>query len=253
MRVIGIGLGAAVILAAAVAAQPQRAPAMSFDDDKPGGPPPGFTFAPWRQPAAGTWAIRRQAANGYLWHEADATATGYSIALAPGPAFRDVSVTARLRLAGGSRAGGLVWRYQDEQNYYGVVLDLTQGRLTLLRVATGNRVFLEVEDDLQLDVDAWHTLRVVHDDDEVRVSLGGIRVFEESDRRGGRTAAGGRTGVLAHGNAEVWIDDLRIEEDRGRQEASELRERAGRAERGSWGPASEPVRGSAGAKPPGLR
>ena len=84
MRVIGpIGLGAAVMLAAAVTAQSQRAPAMSFDDDKPGGPPPGFTFAPWRQPTAGTWAIRRQAANGYLWHEADAAATGYSIALAP--------------------------------------------------------------------------------------------------------------------------------------------------------------------------
>ena len=233
MRAIGIGLAAAAALAAVVTAQQPRAPAMSFDDDKPGSPPPGFTFAPWRQPSSGTWAIRRQAANGYLWHEADAAASGYSIALAPRAALRDVSVTARLRLAGGSRAGGLIWRYQDEQNYYGVVLDLTQGHLTLLRVAAGNRVFLEVEDDLQLDPDAWHTLRVVHDDDEVRVSLGGIRVFEESDRRGGRTAAGGRTGVLAQGNAEVWFDDLRIEEDRSRQEASERRERAGLPERGS--------------------
>src|SRR5689334_1177796 len=35
--------------------------------------------------------------------------------------------------------------------------------------------------------------------------------------------------------------------------ASELGERAARTERGSWGPASEPVGGNAGAKPPALK
>lgn len=204
--------GLLMLVAIAAAPRAQRAPAATFDDDKPGVPPAGFTFAPWRQPAAGTWTIRRQGANGYLWHAADTAAHGYSIAIAPPPPRRDVEISARLRLAGGTRAGGLVWRYQNEQNYYGATLDLVQGQLHLFRVAGGNRVFLEREDDLQLDVDAWHTLRVVHDDDEVRVSLGGIRVFEESDRRGGRTAAAGRAGVLAHGDAEVWVDDLRIDE-----------------------------------------
>jgi hypothetical protein len=214
----------ALALTAAMAAAPlaQRAPATTFDDDKPGSMPAGFTLAPWRQPNAGTWAIRRQAANGYLWHGADVTATGgYAIALAPRAPLRDVEIAARLRLAAGSRAGGLVWRYQNEQNYYGAILDLVQGQLHLFRVAGGNRVFLELEDDLELDVDAWHTLRVVHDDDEVRVSLGGIRVFEESDRRGGRSAAPGRAGVVAHGDAEVWFDDLRIDEDRNRSPSRE--------------------------------
>jgi hypothetical protein len=216
MRVLLIGVAVAAALAAAPLAQ--RAPATTFDEDKPGAPPPGFSFAPWRQANAGTWTIRRQAANGYLWHAADAAApAGYSIALAPHAPLRDVDIAARLRLAGGSRAGGVVWRYQNEQNYYGAILDLVHGQLHLFRVAAGNRVFLELEDDLQLDVDAWHTLRVVHDDDEVRVSLGGIRVFEESDRRGGRSAAAGRAGVVAHGDAEVWFDDLRIAEDRSRQ------------------------------------
>jgi hypothetical protein len=227
----------ALIFSIAIGLTPhaQRAPATTFDDDKPGAPPAGFTFAPWRQPQAGTWAIRRQATNGYLWHAADAAAHGYSIALAPQPPRRDLDISARLRLAGGSRAGGLVWRYQDERNYYGATLDLVHGQLHLFRVTSGNRVFLELEDDLQLDVDAWHTLRVVHDDHEVRVSLGGIRVFEESDRRGGRTAAAGRAGVLAHGDADVWFDDLRIDDERPPSRNALRRE------------------GAAGAKPPGWR
>ena len=192
----------------------QRAPANSFDDDKSGSPPAGFTFSPWRQPTPGTWIIRRDGNNGYLWHDVDPAATGYSIALAPNAPLRDVGITARLRLAGGARAGGVVWRYQNEQNYYAAILDLSRGRLHLFRVAGGNRVFLEDEEDLELDVEAWHTVRVDHRDDHMRVSLGGIRVFEESDRRGGRSAAPGRAGVVAHGNAEVWFDDLRIEEAR---------------------------------------
>jgi hypothetical protein len=193
----------------------QRPPAVTFDADKVGAPPPGFAFIAWRQPSAGRWTIQRQGSNGYISHEADPAAAGYALAIAPPAALRDVEIAVRLRLAGGGRAGGAFWRYQDPQNYYAAVLDLARQRLSLCRVSAGNRVFLEIEDDLELDPDAWHTLKIVHDDQDIRVSLGGIRVFEESDRRGSRTLSdAGRQGLLAHGNADVWFDDLRIQEDR---------------------------------------
>ena len=215
MRVLGLTVAAA-LLASAVATG-QRPPATTFDEDKPGAAPAGFVFAPWRQPTPGQWAVRRQEANGYLWHGADAAATGYSLAIAPAPAMRDLVLSVRLRLAGGSRAGGLAWRYQDDQNYYAAVLDLAAQQLFVCRVTGGNRVFLEYERHLELDVAAWHVLKVVHDDHEVRVSLGGIRVFEESDRNGSRGLPSGKSGVIAQGNAEVWFDDLRIDaEDRGK-------------------------------------
>ncbi len=189
-----------------------QSPILTFDGDKPGTPPAGFTFAAWRQPSAGTWIIRRQGANNYLHHPATAAAPGFSLALSPAAPARDVEVTARFRLVDGGRAGGLVWRYQDDQNYYAALLDLGRGEIALWRVTAGNRVLLEVEDDLDLDASAWHALKVRHDDDEVRVYLGGIRVFRDEDRRGGRTVGAGRGGVIAQGDADLWVDDFRLAE-----------------------------------------
>jgi hypothetical protein len=118
-----------------------------------------------------------------------------------------------MRLAGGSLVGGLVWRYQDEHNHYQMLLDLVRRELAMYRVVAGNRIKVEREDDLELDPAAWHTLKIVHDQSQVRVSLGGIRVFEDQDR----TFRTGRAGVIAGGIADVWFDDLRIEPERDRR------------------------------------
>jgi hypothetical protein len=182
----------------------------TFNTDKPGATPAGFSLGAWRQPRAAPWSVRRADANGYLHHTGEPGAAGYTLAIAASPGRRDVEVAARLRLAGGGRAAGLVWRHQDDLNFYAAVLDLGRGQVALWRVSAGNRVVLEVEDDLELDVDAWHVLKIRHDDDEVRVYLGGIRVFSEEDRRGARQGVAGRAGVIAQGDADVWIDDLRI-------------------------------------------
>ena len=79
---------------------------------------------------------------------------------------------------------------------------------------SGTRI--EFEDDLELDVEAWHTMKVVHDDNEIAVSLGGIKVFEEHGRFV-RVTTPGRVGLVATGSSEVWFDDWRVEPRQGRR------------------------------------
>ncbi len=213
---IRAGAALAVLWAVTGAFAAQVPRANSFDVDRPGQPPAGFDFATLRQSTPGRWFVRREAANGALVHEADPSAGGFALALAPDMPLRDVEASVRLRFSGNVRAGGLVWRYTDAGRYYAAVLNLVDGRVSLFRVAEGNRTFLESEDGLDLDAAAWHTLRIVHDDSRVVVSLGGIRVFEERDRRNS-SATAGRVGVIAAGNADVWFDDLRIEPARERR------------------------------------
>jgi hypothetical protein len=189
----------------------------TFDREGPGPLPAGFELAAMRQDTPGTWLVRRDGANGVLVHQSADNASGFALALAPGVPLRDVQTSVRLRLNSGARAGGLVWRYADASNFYGAILDLAQAEVVLFRVTAGNRTFLEREDDLELDPAAWHTLKVVHDESRIQVSLGGIRVFEERDRRSEQDTAPGKTGVIAAGAAEVWFDDLRIEPDRDRR------------------------------------
>lgn len=188
----------------------------SFDDDRVDHPPSGFTLAAMRQSDAGRWMVQRPAGSGALVHTADPAASGYALAIADRPAPEDIAVTVRLRLAGTARTGGLVWRYRDDHNYYTLLLDLVRAELSAYRITAGNRVRLDMQDELELDGDAWHTLKVVHVGPELRVMLGGVRVFVEQDRRYDRRPdAVGRVGVIATGPSEVWFDDLCVEAKRG--------------------------------------
>jgi hypothetical protein len=209
-RSAAFSFAAACLAVAAAAGQP--AAVFGFDQDKVGAPPAAFVFDAMRQPSPGSWVVRRNGTAGYLAHESDAAANGFAMAIHDGPTWRDVTITVRLRLSGGRRTGGLVWHYVDNQHYYAAVLDLAQGDLSLYRMAGGNRVFLEFEDDLELDPEAWHTMKVTHTGKSTRVSLGGIRVFEDAHRQD--RPESGRVGLIAAGDALVWFDDLRIDSPR---------------------------------------
>lgn len=206
-----------VLMTGAWTMAPGQQTVETFDTASAGQPPPGFSFAAMRQPAPGAFTVHRTTTGGHVVHTADAAATGFSLAIAPGGAPSDLTVSVRMRLASGSRAGGVVWRYVDARNFYAAILDLQRAEISLYRVSNGNMIRIEQERELELDVEAWHTLKVVHDNAEVRVSLGGIRVFTDDERRHDRLLPEGRVGLLSGGAAEVWFDDLRIAPDRRRR------------------------------------
>jgi hypothetical protein len=191
---------------------------VTFDHDKPGAPPTGFTFSAMRQAAPGSWVVERQGTQQFLVHGADTTANGFSLAINGTVLPGAFTLSAKVRTVGGGRVGGLVWHYQDESNYYALTLDLGRRQVSLYRVAAGNRIRLEFEDDLELDPEAWHAIKVIHGGHSTRVLLGGIRVFEHDDRRHETQTDGGRAGLLAAGNSTVHYDDLHVVEssDRGR-------------------------------------
>jgi len=191
----------------------------TFDDDAIGSTPPGLTFSAARQPNPGRWFVRADGANHYLTHVADSAAPGgFAMAVLDAPHPLHMRASVRLKLTDGERVGGLVWRYQDAENFYLAALDLRVQQLSLYRVVRGNRITLDQEDELELDVSAWHTVRIVQDDDDVQVSLGGIGVMRARDR----VVTDGRAGVWSGGGATAWFDDLRVEpepdrdRDRGR-------------------------------------
>lgn len=204
---------AAAWLAVGAAIQTPHVAVFGFDQDKAGAPPAGFTFAAMRQPAPGSWIVRRLGSNGYVAHAPDAASQGYALAVVDDVLPGDVTLAVRLRLAGGRRAGGVVWHYLDNQNYYACVLDLSRRELSMYRMAGGSRSRMEFEDDLELDADAWHSMKVWHNGRATRVSLGGIRVFEHS-RRDRDGADAGRVGLIAAGDADVWFDDFSIDRPR---------------------------------------
>jgi hypothetical protein len=189
----------------------------TFDQDPIGAAPPGFAFAAARLAGSGRWIVRADGMNRYVAHLADGTATeGFALALVEVTAPQNLRLSARLKLTEGARVGGLVWQYQGPDNFYAASLDLNAQEVALYRVSRGNRIRLEFEDDLELDREAWHVLRVEHADGRIRVALGGIGVMRARARE--PLSGDGRAGVWSAGNATSWFDDLSVQQevDRGR-------------------------------------
>lgn len=202
---------ASIGLLAAVAAGAPSGTLHTFDEDAAGRPPAGFSFHVVRQQSVVRWVVQREENNGYLAHERDPGGqAAFALAVLDGRQPRGrTTVSGRLRLTAGSRSAGLVWKVRDAENYYLARLDLERQDLGLYRVVHGNRVRIEGEDDLELDKAAWHTLKVVHEGETIRVYLGGIRVLRARDR----TFEGhGGVGVWCTGDTTAHLDDLRLEE-----------------------------------------
>jgi hypothetical protein len=183
----------------------------TFDDDKIGAPPAGFTMAAGRDAAADRWTVKREGKAGVLVHEGKAApADSFAVAIFSAAQYQDVQVSVRLKAIGGARTAGLVWKYQDPMNHYSAQLDLAKQEIAVYRVVNGNRIRLERDDDLELDPDAWHSLKIFQEQGLIRVYLGGIRVFSERDRTP-KVNAG--VGLWTGGDSTVMFDDFRVEDE----------------------------------------
>jgi hypothetical protein len=184
----------------------------SFEQDALGAAPAGFTFAAARLANAGRWVIRAEGSDRYVAHLGEGSrGQGFALALLDAQPPSDLRLSARIKLAEGARVGGLVWGYHNPENFYAVSLDLNAQNVAMYRVARGNRIRLEVEDDLELDPNAWHVLRVELRDSRISVSIGGIGVMRARERS---ASASGRAGVWSAGQATTWFDDVQTQEAR---------------------------------------
>ena len=196
-----------------VAAAAQAVVIRTFEDDKIGAPPPGFVTAAGREASVEGWSVRREGNGRVLVHEGKAApADSFAVTVLSGAQYTDVSVSVRFKATGGGRAAGLVWKYQDPMNHYAVHLDLVRQELAMYRVVSGNRIRVEREDDLELDADAWHSMRILQENGQIRVYLGGIRVLTERDRQPNAPAG---VGIWVSGDSTVMFDDFRVEDETG--------------------------------------
>ena len=202
-------LALSMFLQAAVAVQ--NVVVRTFDDDKIGAPPAGFKLAAGRDAASYNWVVRREGNARVLVHEGrQSRSDSFAVAILLGAQYQDVQLSVRLKAVAGGRTAGVVWKYQDPLNHYSAQLDLVKQELAMYRVVNGNRIRLEREDDLELDPDAWHSLKIFQERGEIRVYLGGIRVFSERDRLPRPPAA---VGLWTGADSTVMFDDFRVEDE----------------------------------------
>ncbi len=201
----------ALLLFFQAAAAAQSVVLRTFEDDKIGAPPAGFVMASGRDASLDGWTVKREGSTHVLVHEGKPSPhDSFAVAILSPLHYRDVQVSVRFKAIAGGRTAGLVWKYQDPLNHYSAQLDLVKQELVMYRVVNGNRIRLEREDDLELDPDAWHSLKIFQEHGQIRVYLGGIRVLSERDHL---PRAAASVGLWTGGDSTVMFDDFRVEDE----------------------------------------
>ena len=171
-------------------ASPLSAETASFGGDAIGAAPRGWVLT---MTGRGTpkWTVERDdslspVAN-VLKQSGKAT---YPLALKEGTNIQDGFVEVRFKPIAESedRAGGIVWRAKDANNYYVVRANALEDNVVLYKTVNGTRSSLDLVGQngsygvkTAVPANQWHTLRVEFSGSRFKVSFNGKPVFEVED------------------------------------------------------------------------
>ena len=207
-----------ITLAGATGVQAQK---LTFDDQKAGEAPKGMTCALTGKGRPGTWLIQQDEgapSKPLVLAQTDADATGYRFphCVVDGLMARDLTLSVRFKPVSGAgdRAGGLVWRYRDADNYYVVRANALENNVVLYKVEGGRRTDLPLKGEgrtygkkTAVPSGAWSTLGVNVRGNLFEVVFNGAKLYEVEDA----TFTGpGQVGVWTKADSVTHFDDLKV-------------------------------------------
>src|SRR6266513_137948 len=137
-----------VFLASAISVSAQTT-TIDFNNEKVGEAPSGFSTALTGRGRPGKWVVIKDPASpnqGNVLAQTDADTTGYRfpVCVYDGLTAKDVDVSMKFKPVSGKgdQGAGIVWRYQDKDNYYIVRANALEGNVVLYKVENGKRTDL---------------------------------------------------------------------------------------------------------------
>ena len=205
----------AIAITVSVEAQGRK---IDFEQDVVGQAPKGFAFGHTRKVGSpGRWVVQQDSGGKYLAQlDADGTRNRFPVAVVSDVSTGDVDLSVRFRPVSGrvDQAAGLVWRYQNEDNYYIVRANALEDNVVLYKVQNGQRTDLPVKGEgrtygkaAEVPASQWSTLRVVAAGPRFEVHFNGRKLYEVEDRT---FTQAGRVGVWTKADSVTHFDDLAV-------------------------------------------
>ena len=185
-----------------------------FDGDAANASPAGFVLGRTGKGKLGKWVVLAQPdapskGNVLAQTDADDTDNRFPVAVANEPSLRDVRVRVRCKPVSGKvdQACGLVFRYQDENNYLLTRANALEGNVRLYYVKDGSRRQLASFSGA-VKSGAWHELQAEVRGDHIQVTWDGAKAIDHHDTT---FAGAGRVGVWTKADSVTYFDDLKVE------------------------------------------
>ena len=195
-------------------AKPTDTKTWTFDADRVGEVPSGFSFGRTGSGAPGRWVVQADKdapspTNILAQVDADQIDYRFPVAVANEPILRDMRLSVKCKSVSGEvdQACGLVFRYQDENNYYITRANALEGNIRLYHVVKGaRRQFAGWDGPVASGV--WHELVAEARGDHFTVYWDGQEVIDAQDKT---FLTPGKIGVWTKADSATYFDNLRVE------------------------------------------
>jgi len=194
---------------------------MNFDQDDEGKAPKGFIFGLTGNGRPGIWVVKKDptapSAPAVLAQtDADPVSYRFPLCVYDGFTGKDVDVAVRYKPVSGKedQAAGIVWRYQDPDNYYIVRANAIENNVVLYKVEKGRRTDLPLVGKgrtygakAPIPSGEWGNLRVVAAGSRFEVYSNSAKLFEVEDAT---FSMAGKVGLWTKADSVILFDDLTI-------------------------------------------
>ena len=119
----------------------------------------------------------------------------------------DVSVRMKPVAGRADQAGGLVFRYRDNNNYYLARANALDGSVVLFKVQDGRRIALNAGVHHDIPLNAWSILKVSVRGNRFQVYVNHRRILQAFDDTFTKS---GKVGLWTVGDSVTYFDDFRV-------------------------------------------
>jgi hypothetical protein len=203
-----------LVMIALVAGQANPTP-IAFTKDAVGKLPAGWKAAQTGEGQGSVWTVVADDTAPSKSKKALAqTAKGptrlFNICILEDSKFLSGDLSVKLKSVAGEvdQGGGLVWRYQDANNYYIARYNPLEANFRVYKVAEGKRTQLATQENLELAAGKWDELAIRQDGDRIQCFLNGKPYLDVRDNTFTKP---GKVGLWTKADAQTRFDELLIQ------------------------------------------
>jgi hypothetical protein len=185
----------------------------NFDNDTVGIAPAKFHGARTGQGTEGKWVVIADPTapskpNVAAQTSTDTTDYRFPLLIADEGSFKDLDLSVKFKAVSGEvdRAGGLVFRLKDANNYYIVRANALEDNYRLYHVVAGNRRQFAGA-NFKVTAGEWHELRVECVGNKIICYYDGVKKIEATDDT---FKDAGKVGLWTKADSVTYFDDLRV-------------------------------------------
>jgi len=146
-----------------------------FDTIAIGSLPAGWISSITGNNTPGHWEVVSEK-DGKVIGQTSSNSSGYlfNMLILNGPELKDLVLSVKVKAVGGKedQGGGLVWRYQDSDNYYIARANPLESNFRLYKVINGNRKQIKSY-SLPVTANIWHTISVIQNENYIKCYFDG--------------------------------------------------------------------------------